>query len=146
MQHLSWWHLSISAISQLLLARFWPNFKGRFLGPFWTYPNCHSDIFKKYSPPKNVAEKRILLQKNLPNSKFQRKKWIQKMFAEKNVCLKNFAKKMFCKKNFAIEIFWKKNKQLAENILPKKILPKKIPSKKMFCQKKIFAKKEIFCT
>ena len=44
MQHLSWRHLSISAISQLLLARFWPNFKGRFLGPFWTYPNCHNDI------------------------------------------------------------------------------------------------------
>ena len=31
-QHLSWRHLSISGISQLLLTRFWPNFKGRFLG------------------------------------------------------------------------------------------------------------------
>ena len=44
MQHLSWRHLSISAISQLLLAWFWPNFKGRFLGPFWTYHNYHNDI------------------------------------------------------------------------------------------------------
>ena len=43
-QHLSWRHLSISAISQLLLALFWPNFKGRFLGPFWTYSNCNNDI------------------------------------------------------------------------------------------------------
>ena len=40
-QHLSWWHLSISAISQLLLARFWPNFKGRFLGPSLTDLNYH---------------------------------------------------------------------------------------------------------
>ena len=28
----------------MLLAQFWPNFKGRFMGPFWTYPNCHNDI------------------------------------------------------------------------------------------------------
>ena len=34
----------MSAISQLLLARFWPNFKGRFLRPSWTYSNCHGDI------------------------------------------------------------------------------------------------------
>ena len=32
---------SMSAISQLLLARFWPNFKGRFLGPSLTDSNCH---------------------------------------------------------------------------------------------------------
>ena len=44
MQHLPWRHLSISAISQLLLARLWPNLKGRFLGPFLTYSNCHNDI------------------------------------------------------------------------------------------------------
>ena len=31
-QHLSWRHLSISGISQLLLTRFWWNFKGSFLG------------------------------------------------------------------------------------------------------------------
>ena len=43
-QHLTWRHLSILAISQLLLARFWPNFKGRFLWPFLTDANCHSDI------------------------------------------------------------------------------------------------------
>ena len=49
-QHLSWRHLSISAISQLLLALFWPNFKGRFLRPFWTYSNCNSD-----SCPNNIC-------------------------------------------------------------------------------------------
>ena len=39
-QHLSWWHLSISGISQLLLTRCWPNFKGRFLDPFFN--RCQS--------------------------------------------------------------------------------------------------------
>ena len=43
-QHLSWKHLSISGISQLLLVWFWPNFKSRFLKQFSTYTNCHSDI------------------------------------------------------------------------------------------------------
>ena len=43
-QHLSWWHLSISGISQLLVTRFWPNFKGRFLGPSLTDVNCHGII------------------------------------------------------------------------------------------------------
>ena len=42
--HLSWLHLSISRISQQLLTRFWPNFKGRFLGPSLTNANCWSDI------------------------------------------------------------------------------------------------------
>ena len=44
-QHLSWRHLSISRISQLLSTRFWVNFKSKFLGPSWTYSNCHGDIF-----------------------------------------------------------------------------------------------------
>ena len=44
MQHLSWRHLSISAISQLLLARFWPNFKGRFLGTSRRDSYCYGDI------------------------------------------------------------------------------------------------------
>ena len=35
---------SMASISQLFLTWFWPNFKGRFLGPFWTDSNCHSDI------------------------------------------------------------------------------------------------------
>ena len=29
-QHMSWWHLSISRISQLLPTQFWPNLKGIF--------------------------------------------------------------------------------------------------------------------
>ena len=38
------WHLSISGISQLILTRFWPNIKGRFLGPSLTDSKCHGDI------------------------------------------------------------------------------------------------------
>ena len=34
-QNMSWRHLSISGISQLLLTWFWWNFKGRFLEPFF---------------------------------------------------------------------------------------------------------------
>ena len=48
MQHLSWRPLSILAISQLLLARFWLNFKGKFLWPFLTYPNCHRHLSIQY--------------------------------------------------------------------------------------------------
>ena len=43
-QHLSWPHMSISGISQLLLTWFWWNIKGRFLGTSRTDSNCHSDI------------------------------------------------------------------------------------------------------
>ena len=35
---------STSSIFQLLLTRFWPNFKGSFLGPFLTDANCHDNI------------------------------------------------------------------------------------------------------
>ena len=35
----------ISAIFQLLMTRFWPNFKDRFLGPSLTDANCHCDIW-----------------------------------------------------------------------------------------------------
>ena len=40
-QHLSWGHLSISAISQLLLVRFGSNFKQRVLGTYTTDYKCH---------------------------------------------------------------------------------------------------------
>ena len=48
-QHLSWQHLSISGVFQLLLTRFWPNFNGRFLGPCLTDANClATKIFSKF--------------------------------------------------------------------------------------------------
>ena len=42
-QHISWRHLSISGISQLLLTQFWWNFKHRFLGTSRIDSNFHSD-------------------------------------------------------------------------------------------------------
>ena len=41
---MSWRHLSISGISQLLLIRFSPNFKGRIFGPCLKDANCYGDI------------------------------------------------------------------------------------------------------
>ena len=46
---------SISAISQLLLAQFWSNFKGRFLGPSWTDSNCHVDICPGNNCPGDIC-------------------------------------------------------------------------------------------
>ena len=46
---------SMSAISQLLLARFWPNFKGRFLGHSRTDSNCYSDICARNIYPGNIC-------------------------------------------------------------------------------------------
>ena len=43
-QHLSWWHLSITGIFQLLLIKCWPNFKCRFLQPSLIEANCHGDL------------------------------------------------------------------------------------------------------
>ena len=55
MQHLSSRHMSISAISQLLLTRFWWNFKGRFLGTSRTDSNCHRDICLGNSCPGDIC-------------------------------------------------------------------------------------------
>ena len=51
---------SMSAISQLLQARFGPNFKGRFLGPSITDANCHGDIC-----PGNICPGNIIHIKNI---------------------------------------------------------------------------------
>ena len=45
----------MSAISQLLLTWFWPNFKSRFQGPFWTDSNCHDDICPGNNCPGNIC-------------------------------------------------------------------------------------------
>ena len=46
---------SISAISQLLLTRFWWNFKGRFLWTFRTDSNCQGDICPCNICPRNIC-------------------------------------------------------------------------------------------
>ena len=52
---------SMSAISQLLLARFWPNFKGRFLGPSWRDSKCQSDICPGNICPCDICPYQLLL-------------------------------------------------------------------------------------
>ena len=47
---------SMSAISQLLLTRFWPNFKNRFLGQSWTDFNCYGDICSGNICPGNICQ------------------------------------------------------------------------------------------
>ena len=42
-------------ISQLLLTRFWPNFKRRFLGTSKTDSNCHGDICPGHICPGNIC-------------------------------------------------------------------------------------------
>ena len=45
----------MSAISQLLLAQLWSNFKYRFLRPSWTDSNCHGDIRPGNICPGNIC-------------------------------------------------------------------------------------------
>ena len=53
--HLSSQHLSTSVISQLLLTRFCPWFKGRFMGPSLTDANYHSNICPGNICPGNIC-------------------------------------------------------------------------------------------
>ena len=155
MQHLFWRHLSISAISQLLLAWFWPNFKSRFLGPFWTYSNCNNDIcpgnicscdifpFPEYlscywpdhDPTLKVGSWDGLEHiSTVTDKKFSQKKKIAKNDNEKKICQKKlsliFPNKFFCT-----------DKKLCKtNFNRKKFLRKKFFTKKKLWNK-IFAEK-----
>ena len=60
-QHLSWGHLSISAIPQLLLALFGSNFKQRVLGTYTTDYNCHHDICPDNICPGDISPYRQYL-------------------------------------------------------------------------------------
>ena len=120
-QHLSWRHLSISTISQLLLVRFWPNFKGRFLGPIWTFssfqndicsgnicPCCHKPNFGKtlkvgswdhleHIPTvTKIPQQKFCQQKSSTRKKLQQ----QKNSGQNKIYQKKFLKKKFCQKNF----------------------------------------------
>ena len=135
---MSWRHLSILVISQLLLARFWPNFKGRFLGPSLTDVNCHGDIcpgnicqgdicpYQKYlicycQILTNISAVINPISTKLKVLTILNRFWPKKNFAKKKICLK----KIFCKKKLG----------------HKKILPKKTFAQKKFRQKKISTKK-----
>ena len=64
---MSWRHLSISGKSHLLLIKFLPNFKSRFLGPSSTDTNCHGDSRQIISSDICPYLSQLLLTQFLPN-------------------------------------------------------------------------------
>ena len=58
---------SISAISQLLLSKFWSNFKGKFLGTFKLDSNCHDEICPGNICPRNICPYQEYLSSNWPD-------------------------------------------------------------------------------
>ena len=64
---------SMSAISQLLLTRFWPNFKGRLLGTYTTDSNCFGGyLSRQYLSYRHLSISgisQLLLTKFRPNFK-----------------------------------------------------------------------------
>ena len=87
----------MSAISQLLLTRFWPNFKGRLRGPSWTDSNCHSDIC-----PGNICPYKEYLSCYWPNfdQTFRTQLFLGFYFLDPKCCRP---------KIFWIQIFWIQN-------------------------------------
>ena len=90
-QHLSWRPLSISGLSQLLLTRFWPKFKCRFLGTSSTNANCHGNICSGNICPGNIYPKFFLTQNLLG-----RKTFLDLHFLDPNL----LKPKMFCTQKF----------------------------------------------
>ena len=88
-QHLSWRQLSISAISQLVLTGFGPNFKGRFSGNFLTDANCHGVICPVNICPGDICPYQLLLTRFWPNfkgSKFLDKSFLDLQFFLSKIC------------------------------------------------------------
>ena len=54
-------------ISQLLLTRFWPNFKSRYLGTSRTGSSCHGDICPCNIPPGDICPYQQYLGSYWPN-------------------------------------------------------------------------------
>ena len=140
--YLSLRHLSISAISQLLLVRFWPNFKCRFPGPLWTYSNCHNDICPGNICPCNICPYKEYLSCYWPN--FDQTLKVGSWDHLKHIPTVT-GEKMFCQKKFQQNFFFDKN-----NFLPKTIsqiffdkinFAKKILNQKKIADKKRFSKK-----
>ena len=164
-QHLSWRHLSISTISQLLLVRFWPNFKGRFLGPIWTYSNFHNHICSGNICPCDICPYQEYLSSHKPDfdqtlkvgswdhlehiptvTQIPQQKFCwQNIQLEKNYNIKKFwtkkmCKKKFRKKKFCQNIFLPTKNFLIKDICQKnfteiEIVEEKKFAKKLYCQK-----------
>ena len=110
-QHLSWLHLSISGISQLLLTWFWWNFKGRFLRLSWTDFNYRSDICPGNICPGDICPYQEYLSCYWPNfdktlkvgscDYLEQISTVAAMFVLKNFGYKNnCGQKKFCPRSF----------------------------------------------
>ena len=96
---------SMSAISQLVLIRFWWNFNGRFIGSSKKYSNCHKKILPNFFwdihscgptffgpihfwPKYHLGIKKFLTNNFLNKRLFWTKKfWGPKIFLDKNIFL-----------------------------------------------------------
>ena len=95
---------SMSAISQLLVARFWPNFKGRFLGTSRTDSNCYGDICTVNICPGDICPDQEYLSCNWPD--FDQTFLNKFFFLGRNIIWPNhFGQKYFWTKPFWSKIF-----------------------------------------
>ena len=99
-QHLSWKHLSISGISQLLLVWFWPKFKSRFLELFLTFTNCQSDIFQGNICPGDICPYQEYLSCYWPNFD---QTFLAQFFESLNFLAQNFVSLKFFEHNIFLD-------------------------------------------
>ena len=94
-------------ILQLLLTKFWPNFKGCFLGPYLTDANCHGAICSGNICPGNICPYRHNLSCYWPNfdqTSFWHPNCLkQSFFSDPNILLPNF---FFLNRNCFGPLFW----------------------------------------
>ena len=129
-QHLVWWHLSRSGISQLLLTRFWQNFNGSFLGPCLTNAICHKNICLGNICSCDICSDQQYLRFfldyffNIDSDINEIENW--KWNIQKNVVLKKSleekmncwsTKKFLVQKMFGLKKFWSKKKFWSEKNL-----------------------------
>ena len=112
-QHLSWRHLPISGIFQLLLIRFWPNFKSWILGPCLKEANCHGDICTGIIASYDICPYHQYL--SCCWSDFDQTYWIKflwtKMFLDTTSLDPNFSRPKICldPKLFRAQNLWSSN-------------------------------------
>ena len=88
---MSWGHLSISAISQLLLARFGSNFKQRVLGTYTIDYNCPHNIC-----PGNICPYQQYLSCHWPNFDQTLNKWSLEHIQQITTVTTTFVKTNIC--------------------------------------------------
>ena len=130
----------MSVISRLLLTRFWPNFKNRFLGQSWTDSNCHGDICPGNICPGYICLYQQYLSCYLLDLAFflGSKIFFQHFFDPKFFLIQNFfgpkffwAKKYLWSAHFRPEIFFRPKNFFNPTIFFELIL-KKIADPKFF--------------